>query len=328
VVVVTYFSLLLGELVPKRLALIDPERFALVMAGPMRSLSKFTSPLVRLLSASTEAILRLFRINLLTVSPVTEEEIKVMLAQGIQAGVFDEAEQDMVEGVFRLSDRRVGTLLTPRTEIVWLNLDDSDVENWKKVIESGYAIYPVARGSLDEVIGVVHAKRLLATSLQGQLITLEKLIDEPVLVPENLSAFRVLELFEQSRQHMALVIDEYGGLEGLVTINDVMKAIIGEMLTSKQPGDMEITQREDGSWLLDGLLPVDELKELLGILELPDELTARYQTVGGFVMTSLGHIPTSSEFFEWQNYRFEVMDMDGLRVDKVLISPINKQPGS
>jgi putative hemolysin len=225
----------------------------------------------------------------------------------------------MVAGVFRLADWDVGNLITPRTGIVWLDLDDSQDENCRKIVESVHARFPVARGSLDNVLGVVQTKDLLVAQLTGQTLDLERLMIGPIVVPERMPALKVLELFKESPLKMALVIDEYGGLQGLVTINDILRAIVGENMMSSQIEEDEIITREDGSWLIDGMLSVDELKEFLNLDELPDEKLADYQTLGGFIMTMLGRIPAPADHFSWENFVFEVVDMDGFRVDKVLV---------
>jgi putative hemolysin len=321
VVLITYFSLVLGELVPKRLALNNPERIATLMATPMRRLSRITSPLVRLLSASSDLVLRLLGAKPSGEPPVTEDEIKVMIEQGTQAGVFAEAEQDMVEAIFRFGDRRVGTLMTPRTEVIWLDLDDSLEENQRKILGSAHSRFPVAQGSLDHVVGLVQAKDLWASCMAGKAVELKGVLCQPLFVPETMSALKVLELFRQSRVHTALVIDEYGGFQGLVTLFDILESIVGEIPEMGDVSDLEVIQREDGTWLVDGMLPVDEFKEIFHLGDLPGEERGYYQTVGGFVMTFLGRIPAASDHFIWAGLRFEVVDMDGLRVDKVLIVP-------
>ena len=321
VLLITYFSIVLGELVPKRLGLSNPERIAASVAAPMRFLSRLASPLVRFLSWSTELVLKIFRYKPATEAPVTEEEIKVLIDQGRRAGVFAEAEQDMVEAVFRLGDRNVGTLMTPRTEIAWLDLEDSPDETRRKIIESDHGRYPVARGSLDDLVGIVQAKDLLERAISGQAIDLQATMLQPLIVPESMPALKVLELFRQSRVHTALVIDEFGGLQGLVTIFDILESIIGDFPGEGEVVEPEVVQREDGSWLVDGRLPVDEFKELFRISSLPDESRGYYQTLGGFVMSYLGRIPTAADNFDWAGMHFEVMDMDGFRVDKVLIVP-------
>jgi putative hemolysin len=321
VLLITYFSLVLGELVPKRLALNNPERIATLMAAPMLLLSRLTSPLVRLLSISSNLVLRLLGAKPSDEPPVTEEEIKVMIEQGTQAGVFAEAEQDMVQAVFRLADRRVGTLMTPRTDVVWLDLDDTLEENQRKIFGSAHSRFPVAEGSLDHVVGVVLAKDLLSSCITGKTLDLREVLLSPMFVPESMPALHVLEQFRESRIHTALVIDEYGGFQGLVTLFDILESIVGEIPDAGDLADLEVTQREDGTWLVDGMLPVDELKEIFHLSTLPGEERGYYQTVGGFMMTFLGRIPVASDHFIWSDLRFEVVDMDGLRVDKILIVP-------
>jgi putative hemolysin len=291
------------------------------MAAPMLLLSRLTSPLVRLLSISSNLVLRLLGAKPSDEPPVTEEEIKVMIEQGTQAGVFAEAEQDMVQAVFRLADRRVGTLMTPRTDVVWLDLDDTLEENQRKIFGSAHSRFPVAEGSLDHVVGVVLAKDLLSSCITGKTLDLREVLLSPMFVPESMPALHVLEQFRESRIHTALVIDEYGGFQGLVTLFDILESIVGEIPDAGDLADLEVTQREDGTWLVDGMLPVDELKEIFHLSTLPGEERGYYQTVGGFMMTFLGRIPVASDHFIWSDLRFEVVDMDGLRVDKILIVP-------
>ncbi|GIK39618.1 MAG: hypothetical protein BroJett011_34510 [Chloroflexota bacterium] len=321
VVVLTYLSLIIGELVPKRLALRNPEVIAGLVAAPMNFLSAVVNPAVYVLSVSTEAVLRLLGVKPSTEPPITEEEIRVLIQQGTQAGVFEVAEQDMVEAVFRLNDQRAFDLMTPRPEIVWLDLDDSPQEIVAKITESGYSRFPVCRGSLDNVLGVVRAKDLLARSVAGEPLDLKNAMRSPIFVPESVLAFQVLELFRGSQPHLALVIDEYGGTQGLVTLHDILEAIVGEVEVSEP----QAVQRQDGSWLLDGALAVEEFKEIFDLGTLPEEEHDYYQTLGGFVMMLLGRVPTAGDHFHWAGLRFEVMDMDGKRVDKVLVVPASGQ---
>lgn len=313
----TYVSLVIGELVPKRLALHNPERIAGFVAGPMQWLSNLTHPVVSLLSVSTELILRILGAQPSQDPPVTEEEIRVLMEQGTQAGVFDEAEQDMVTAVFRLGDRRAGELMNPRTEIIWLDVDDSLEEIIDTLTNSGYSRFPVCQDDLDHVIGIVQAKDLLARSLAGQPLDLRHSLRPPLFVPESNPVAKVLELFKQSQMPLALVIDEYGGTQGLITLNDILEAIVGDV----EVDEPQAVQRQDGSWLLDGTLLVEEFKEVLCLDVLPAEAEGYYQTLGGFVMMCLGRIPSEGDHFHWHNLRFEVMDMDGRRVDKVLVLP-------
>lgn len=321
VVTITYFSLVLGELAPKRLALNNAEKIAAIIAPPMNFLSRVAAPLVRLLSVSSDLVLQLLGAKKSDEPPITEDEVKVLIELGTQAGVFMEAEQDMVAGVFRLADRYVGSLMTPRTEIVWLDLEDPPEETRRTIIESVHSRLPVAEGDLDHIQGIVQAKGLLSQCLAGKPVDLRATLTPPQFVPESTPALKVLEMFRSSRVHIAMVIDEFGGLMGLVTIIDILEAIVGDIPVTGETGEPEAVQRKDGSWLLDGMLPVDEFKDIFRISSLPDEGKGHYQTLGGFVMTYLGRIPSAGDQFEWGGLRFEILDMDGFRVDKVLVVP-------
>jgi putative hemolysin len=319
---IAYLSLVVGELVPKQLALRSPERLAAALAGPMRLVSRLVSPAVRLLSLSTAAVLRLLRVRPVPEPPVTEGEIRLMMRQGAQAGVVEAAEHDMLQGVFRLGDRRIGALMTPRTAIVWLDLDDPPEELHRRVTETVHSWVPVGRGALDHLVGVARAKDLLAPLLTGQPEALEAFIRPPVVVPESLPALQVLEQFRQAGLHLALVVDEYGGVQGLVTPMDLLEALVGDLPDAGMPTEPAAVRREDGSWLVDGMLPADELKALLPIGALPGEGTGAYQTVSGLVMQQLGRIPATGHQFVWGGFRFEVVDMDSHRVDKVLVTSL------
>ncbi|MBE8987321.1 hemolysin family protein [Nostoc sp. LEGE 12450] len=321
VLIITYLSLIVGELVPKRLALNNPERIASIVAIPMQALAAIASPVVFLLSASTDLILRVLGITASTEPQVTEEEIKILIEQGTEAGTFEEAEQDMVERVFRLGDRPVSYLMTPRPDIVWLDLEDTAEENRQKMVESAYSRYPVCQAGLDNVLGVIPVTDLLARSFRGEALDLTVGLRQPVFVPESTRGLKVLELFKQTITHMALVVDEYGVIQGLVTLNDIMSEIVGDVPSTDGQDQPQAVQREDGSWLLDGMLPVEEFLELFGMEEWESEERGSYQTLGGFVITHLGRIPAAADHFEWQSMRIEVMDMDGNRVDKVLVVP-------
>ncbi|MGC8879130.1 MAG: hemolysin family protein [Anaerolineae bacterium] len=318
VVCITYLTLVLGELVPKRLALHAPERIACAVAALMRTLSLATAPVVHLLSISTDAMLRLLGVRGLVETPITPEEIGVLLRQATQAGVFRELEQDMVEGVLRLNNRRVSLLAIPRTEIEWLDHDATTEEIRAHIAASPYDQYPVCEGSLDNVIGVVRARDLLSRCLAGEPLELRALAHPPLFIPETMLASKALELLRKSPVHMAFVMDEYGGLQGLVTIHNVVEEIVGDIVMTRP----QATRRKDGSWLVDGMLPIQDFKDLFQLKRLPGEERDTYQTVGGFVMTYLGRIPAPADQFTWGGFRFEVMDMDGRRVDKILVTPI------
>ncbi|MBA2753453.1 MAG: HlyC/CorC family transporter [Chloroflexia bacterium] len=320
VLVITYLSLVIGELVPKRIALNDPEGVAARVSGPMRGLSAATAPVVSLLGVSTDAALRLLRVRPSDEPPVTEEEVGVLLEQGARAGVFDPAEREMVGRVFALADDRITGLMTPRHEVVWLDLDDGDEANRRTMVESVYSRFPVGRGDLDHVTGVVRAKDLLEVSLSGQPVAPESCAKPPLVVPESMSALHLLDAFRRAGDHLALVVDEYGGTAGLITLQDVLEAIVGDLPSSGEREDEEAVRRDDGSWLLDGSLAAERLPEILGAERFPRAEVGNYETVGGFVLARLGRIPVAGDDFRWGAWRFEVMDMDGHRVDKVLAS--------
>jgi putative hemolysin len=309
-------------LIPKRLGLNNPEKIASRVAGFMTFISKISAPIIHLLTASTDLGLRILGVSPNSEPPITEEEIKGLVEAGTQVGVFEETEQDMIEGVFRLNDRLINAIMTPRTEIEWLDLEDTSQVLLDEVMHSSHSRFPVANGSLDEVVGILNAKDLLEQHLTNQPFDVLALVQKPLFVPENTPASRVLELVRQSGLHEALVIDEYGGLLGLVTLFDVLEAIVGELPAHDEPSEPEVVLREDGSYLLDGLLPIDELKDLFDLDELPEEEKIGYQTLGGFMMNQLGHIPSSGQKFQFQNFSFEVVDMDSRRVDKVLVTAL------
>lgn len=321
VLIITYFTLVLGELIPKRLGLNDPEGVAMRVARPMKTVATITWPVVRLLSASTDLGLRVLGVHPTNEPPVTEEEVRLMIEQGTQVGVFAEAEQDMVESVFRLGERRVGALMTPRTDIAWIDTDEPLEENLSVILQSQHSRFPVGHGSLDNVVGFLNAKDLLGQALADHPLNLTAAIEKALFVPESLPALRALEMFRSSGNQMALVIDEFGGLQGLVTLYDVLEAIVGDIPVEGEEFEAEAIQREDGSWLFDGMLPVDEFKDILDIDHLPGEGHIGYQTVGGFVMSQVGKIPKTGDKFQYGGWNFEVLDMDGRRVDKVLAVP-------
>jgi putative hemolysin len=326
VLIITYLSLVFGELVPKQLALARPEDLAGQLAGSMNILSRVTAPLVRLLSTSTDGVLRLMGVKNTVEPPVTMEEIKVLMEQGESVGVFEEAETDMVQGVFRLSDRLVGAVMTPRTEIDWLDVEDPFEKNLEVVIRSRHDLFPVAEGNLDNVIGVVSSKDFLTCFGKPEGIDLRKLARTAVFIPESTSALRLVDLLQSANDNLLLVIDEFGGLLGMVTLFDVLKSVITGPGTGQLSSSMA-TQRDDGSWLVDGLMPVDQFKEVFDLDSLPEEDRIGYQTVAGFVLARLGAIPAPGKHFDYEALRIEVLDMDGLRVDKVLVSPIESFAG-
>jgi putative hemolysin len=320
VAVLTFFSIVIGELVPKRMALSNAERVASLTARPMHGLARIARPLVWILTVSSELILKVLGYKPSQEPSITEEEIKILIEQGTRDGVFHEAEKEIVKSVFRLADREVEALMTPRLEIVWLNHQAPEEENREKILRTGFSRFPVVEGGLDNVLGVVRARDLLGQALSGKPMDLKEVMSPPLFIPENASVLHLLELFKRSRPHLALVVDEYGGIQGLVTLNDILESIVGEIASQDPYQEPTAVRREDGSWLVDGMIPIDEFKELFQIRELPEEDSGHFQTLGGFVMMQMGRVPNTADHFEWEGLRFEVADMDGKRVDKVLIS--------
>jgi putative hemolysin len=322
VLVITYLSLVIGELIPKRLALHSPEKIASKVAAPMKKLSALTSPLVKLLEGSTNGLLRLFGLRESSEPPVTEDEIKVLIEQGIRAGVFEEAERDLIERTFHLGDRTVSELMVPRPDVVFLDLDDLP-EVIKEIIRSNrLSRYPVIQGAADNVVGVVRAKDLLAREYSNHPFDLKAAMVPALFFPDTMPAFKAIEMFKSSRRHIAMVIDEHGGVEGLVTVNDILDALVGDIPSMDEQEEQAVVRREDGSFLLDGALPIDQLKQTLQLKRLPGEEDGGFQTLGGFLMTRLGRVPAVADHIEVYGWRLEVVDMDGRRVDKVLAIPI------
>lgn len=323
VVAITYLSLIIGELVPKRVALSNAERIASVMSGPMLGLAKLSSPLVWLLDRSANALLKLLGIQRAQEPAVTPEEIQLLVEQGAASGVFDETAQEMIEGVLDVNDRTVETLMTPRAHMVVFDIADSRADILAKLLDSGHSRYPVVQDSIDNALGFVTAKELLAQQLSGKELNLKELLRPAVVVPETMTALKALENFKQHSVHIMLVTDEYGGIQGLITHNDILEAIVGDLATTEEDDDeYRAIRREDGSWLIDGLMPIDRLKDTIGIEELPNEEDEEYQTAAGFVIKQLDSLPTVGQHFEWNGVRFEVVDMDGRRVDKILVARV------
>jgi putative hemolysin len=327
VTVITYFSLVIGELVPKRVALSNAERIAASVAPIMQFVATVTKPFVSLLSFSTEVIVRLLGIKPTSEPTVTEEEVKILIDQGRQSGLFEDVEQEIVERVFRLSDRTVNSLMTHRSEMVWLDVEDPIAENINKILESGHSNFVVCKGDVDNVSGVLRAKDLLREFAAGRSVAIPASLQMPPFVPEGMNALEVVEHLKRDKSPVALIVDEYGAIDGMVTLTNVLEAIVGDIPALDADGEPEATQREDGSWLLDGMMSVDELQMLLNLNELPDD-SDEYDTLGGLFMAQMGRIPTAGDKFEWNDLRFEVMDMDGHRVDKVLVVPVKPSRNS
>jgi putative hemolysin len=320
IAIITYLTIVIGELVPKQLALSNPERISVLVAKPLNLLGSLGSPLSHVLSISTNFIVKILGIRPSTEPDVTEEEIRVMIGQGTESGMFEEAEQDMMERVMNLGDRKVGAMMSPRPDIVWLDIEDPWPVNRDKIVESQYSRFPVCKEVLDHVVGVIHVADMLSQSLVGEPVNLTTSLIQPLLVPESTKGLKVLEQFKETGTHIGMVVDEYGVIQGLVTLNDLLEEIVGNIQDVEQPEPPQAVQREDGSWLLDGMLPIDEFLELFELDEESIEQRGSYNTLGGFIIMQLGKIPQETDHFEWDHLKFEVMDMDGNRVDKVMVS--------
>jgi len=325
VVVVTYVSIVVGELVPKRLGQFSPETIARIVARPMTVLSLASKPFVWLLSASTELLLRLLGANRVPGPSVTEEEIHAMLAEGSQTGVIEQSEHAMVRNVFRLDDRQISSLMVPRPDIVWLDTTDPLEESLATVANTVHSRFPVCEGELHEVRGFIHTKQLLARSLTGKPFDLTQDLQPALFVPETLTGMELLENFRSSNAQIALVVDEFGEIQGLITLQDLLEAITGEFGAPDEATSWAV-QREDGSWLLDGLIPIPELKDRLELRAVPDEERARYQALSGMLMLMLGRMPQTGDTVVWDSWRFEIVDMDGKRIDKVLATALPVTP--
>jgi putative hemolysin len=326
VFLIGFLQVIFGELVPKTIALNHAEKIASLTAWPMQVISKIAYPAVSLLGFVTDFILRLMGSKPSSEPPVTGDEINVMIAQGTEAGVFQESQQDMVESVIELNERRINSIMTPRPDIVWLDVEATFEENREKILGSSYSRFPVCRGGLDEVLGVIHTKDMLADCISGKPIDLQGHVRKALTIPETIPVLKSLESFKESGIHIALVIDEYASLQGLVTLNDIMESIVGDIDSHDQKEERPgAVKREDGSWLVDGMQPIEDFKELMEIDYLPEEDTDTYQTLGGFVMMKLGRIPKAGEHFRQDDVRYEVMDMDGNRVDKVLVKKVEPE---
>jgi len=323
VMIITFITIIFGELVPKRVGQMYPEPVARLVAQPMKWLSQLTKPFVYLLAASTEGLLKLLGVTDKGGRGVTEEEIAASLEEGLDAGVIEANEHQMVRNVFRLDDRQVGSMMIPRSDIAWLNLESSMKQNLAIIALHGHSRYPVCRGSLDDVLGVITAQQLLHQITQGLSNDLSHGLQPAVFVPETLSGMELLDHFRASAVQMVFVVDEYGEVQGVITLRDVLEAITGEFTTPQDENSWAV-QREDGSWLVDGLIPVPELKDRLGFKALPDEDRGRYNTLAGMVMMLLGRLPQTTDTVEWDGWRFEVVDMDGKRIDKLLASPLEE----
>lgn len=324
IVAITYMSIVLGELIPKRIALKNPERTASLVSGPMRTLSRIAAPFVWLLGTSTDLVLRLLGLQGEREETVTEEEVRSMITEGTQAGIFHPREKEMIDGVLRLADRSVRTIMTPRPDVIWLDVDDPPEAVIAEIRACGHSRFPVCRGELDEIVGVVHNKDLLEFAFQGKPLSLEKAATKPLVVHDGTPILKLLDMMKKTGQHMAVVVDEYGSVEGIATITDVLETIAGDLPEPGETEEVDAIRRDDGSWLVNGSMPVDEFEDVLGIRGIRN---GDYHTMAGYVLSQLGHIPVSGESFERGGVRYEVVDMDGRRIDKILVIPAAEEAG-
>lgn len=321
VLVMTYFSVVIGELVPKRIALLGPERIASTIARPLDWLSRATRPLVWTLSSSSDVILKLLRADRREEPPVTDEEIKVLMEQGAEAGVFHESEHALVSNVLRLDELRITAIMTPRNDIYAIDLEDDAADVHRQVVDAPFSRVIAVRDGIENVLGILNTNDYLKRALAGDNITIEPLLRPPLYIPETVSTTQLLEAFRKSREELALIVDEYGGLQGMVTLTDVLTAIVGELPAEGVPEAADAVQREDGSWLIDGSMSIERFKNLMDIDRLGDEDEERFHTMSGFAMDQLGRIPAVADRFEYADWNFEIVDMDRNRVDKLLVMP-------
>jgi len=320
VTAITLSSVVIGELIPKRLGLANPERVAIYLAPAINNLARLVSPIVSLLTWLTNGIMKLFGLRTdTTEKPVSNEEVNILIEQGLHAGVFNKTEKEMVAGVLELDQLPVTALMTPRPKIVFLNLDDPEETNWRRIVASGHSYFPVYQGNRDQVLGLVSVKALWAHSAIGLATSMKNLMVPALIVPETMTAIQLLETFKKSSRHIALISDEFGAIQGLTTLIDVLEAIVGDLPAQGRRDAPGAKQREDGSWLIDATLAIGDVKSMFSLEALPHEDDADFQTLGGFVMTQFGRIPSAGDYFDHAGWRFEVVDMDRHRVDKVLV---------
>ena len=325
VLAITYFSLVIGELVPKRIGLGNPEGISMLMAKTMQALSAFASPVVSFLGFSTDSLLRLLAIRPQKEAVVTEDEVKVLMQEGLRAGAFQKVESEIVESVLDLDQLHLREIMTPRPKVIWLNRDDHHETVWHKIVVSGHSFFPVYEGNRDNVVGVVSVKAIYANLAAGVGVNLKDLMVPPLLVPATQNVLQLVETFKKSGKHLALVADEFGSIVGLVTLNDVMEAIVGDFPSQDERAKPTVTTRPDGSLLIDAMIDIERVEQALPGFKFENGAGKEYQTLAGFVVKHLGRLPREGETFESQGYIFEVLDMDRHRVDKVLVVPVKTQ---
>lgn len=328
VIVTTYLTLVIGEIVPKVIALNDPERVALKVAKSMVILSKISKPVSFVLAKSSSFLLWLMRIENKNNDLVTEEEIELMIQEGREDGTIEKEEEDIIKRVFKLDDQKVESIMTPRNEIIWIDLEDDREINKVKIIESRRSIFPIASGELDDFIGVVQAKDILSMMFTGEKFDVQKIVKEPLVVSEHLETLELLKEFKENQEyvHMSLVVDEFGSVEGLITLNDLLEGIVGDIPGIDEDDEPKAVQRDDGTWLIDGRYPIDRFKELFDFKDsLPDEEEDNYTTLAGLILSISGTIPDEEDKYECGRFIFEIIDMDGHQIDKVIVTDLGPE---
>ncbi len=328
VLFISYLSLVLGELVPKRLALNNAESIAMVVTPFLQKLCLLMSPFIHILSFSTEAVLHIIGQSNRSPSPLSQEEIRTLIAESNETGILSASESDILDRVLQLRERKAWSVMKPRPEIVWLDIEDTSEQNWEKILSSGHSKYPVCKGDLDVLLGTVHVKDLLEHICKNGNMDLVGNLRQPLIVPETKRTIEILDMFKHSNAHMALVVNEFGGIEGMVTLGDILEALVGYALTQDEEEEPEAIQHSDGSWTFDGMLPIHEFRRHLNLKSWPGEESGYYQTLGGFVMAQLGHIPTSGEKLKWAGFKFEVQKMDKHRIARILVTPLRDRSKS
>lgn len=328
VIVSTYLTLVIGEIVPKVIALNDPEKVSLKVAKSMLVLTEVSRPISFILAKSSSFLLWLMRIENRNDDIVTEEEIELMIKEGREDGTIEEAEEDIIKRVFKLDDQKVESIMTPRNEIIWIDLEDDHDVNKVKITESKRSIFPIAKGELDDFIGVVQAKDILSVMFSEEEFDVEKIVKEPLVVSEHLQTLELLKEFKENQEyvHMSLVIDEFGSVEGLITLNDLLEGIVGDIPSIDEEDEPEAIQRDDGTWLIDGRYPIDKFKELFEFKDkLPDEEEDNYTTLAGFILSISGTVPNEKDKYECERFIFEIIDIDGHQIDKVLVTDLGSK---
>ena len=328
VIITTYLTLVVGEIVPKVIALNNPEKVSLRVAKSMVILSKISKPVSFILAKSSSFLLWLMRVDNSDDDLVTEEEIELMIHEGREDGTIEKEEEDIIKRVFKLDDQKVESIMTPRNEIIWIDLDDDRKINEMKIIESRRSIFPISRGELDDFIGVVQAKDILSAMFSGEEFKVENIVKEPLVVSENLETLELLKEFKENQEyvHMSLVVDEFGSVEGLITLNDLLEGIVGDIPGIDEEDEPQATQRDDGTWLIDGRYQIDRFKKLFELNDqMPDEEEDNYTTLAGFILSLSGKIPDEKDKYEWDRFIFEIIDIDGHQIDKVLVTDLGPQ---